>query len=113
MAELLTIGTLFMLECAASNTWAVAMDLGGEYYSGTMSGFVSMGFGIAGIIAPTLFGILKDWTGSWVPGFVSGAVLLVIGAFVILLVNANNTVYPDEIAPVSAGNTPAVSSAEM
>lgn len=94
VAELLTIGSLFMLECAVSNTWAVAMDLGGEHYSGTTSGFVSMAFGIAGIIAPTLFGYLRDQTGSYIPGFMSGSVLLVIGAFVILLVNANNAVQP-------------------
>ncbi|MBV9231781.1 MAG: MFS transporter, partial [Chloroflexi bacterium] len=112
IAELLTIGTLFMLECAVSNTWAVAMDLGGEYYSGTTSGFVSMGFGIAGIIAPALFGVLIDRTGSWVLGFVSGSVLLVIGAFIILLVNANNTIHPDEVPTTSAEDLPAVSSGD-
>jgi sugar phosphate permease len=97
VAELLTIGTLLTLECAVSNTWAVAMDLGGDYYSGTISGFVSMAFGIAGIIAPTLFGILLDQTGSWAPGFISGSALLVIGAGVIFFVNANNAIYPYEM----------------
>jgi len=113
VAELLTIGTLFMLECAVSNTWAVAMDLGGEYYSGTTSGFVSMAFGIAGIIAPTVFGVLIDWTGSTVSGFLSGSALLIIGAFIVLLVNANNTVHPDdldEVPTASAENLPTVSS---
>src|SRR5437588_6532391 len=79
VAELLLIGTMFMLECSVSSTWAISMDLGGEYYSGTTAGFVSTAFGIAGIVAPILFGILKDATGSWVPGFFSGSVLLVIG----------------------------------
>jgi len=97
-AELLTIGTLFMLECAVSNIWAVAMDLGGEYYSGTASGFVSMAFGIAGIIAPSVFGIQKDMTGTSLVGFLTGSVLLVLGAFLILLVNANQTIYPDDHA---------------
>jgi sugar phosphate permease len=98
VAELLTIGTLFMLECAVSNIWAVAMDLGGEYYSGTISGFVSMAFGIAGIIAPSVFGIQKDMTGTSLVGFMTGSVLLVLGAFLIFLVNANKTVLPDELA---------------
>ncbi len=97
-AELLTIGTLFMLECAVSNIWAVAMDLGGEYYSGTVSGFVSMAFGIAGIIAPSVFGIQKDATGTSLVGFMTGSVLLVLGAFLIFLVNANKTIYPDDLA---------------
>ena len=105
-AELLTIGTLFMLECAVSNIWAVAMDLGGEYYSGTVSGFVSMAFGIAGIIAPSVFGIQKDATGSSLVGFITGSVLLVLGAFLIFLVNANKTIYPDDLALAAMNKEP-------
>ena len=105
-AELLTIGTLFMLECAVSNIWAVAMDLGGEYYSGTVSGFVSMAFGIAGIIAPSVFGIQKDATGTSLVGFITGSVLLILGAFLIFLVNANKTIYPDDLALAAMDGKP-------
>ncbi|QBD81826.1 MFS transporter [Ktedonosporobacter rubrisoli] len=103
VAELLIIGTMFMLECAVSNTWAMGMDIGGEYYSATVAGFISTGFGFGGILAPTIFGVLKDMTGSWIPGFISGAVLLFIGVFIVLLVNANNKIMPDEQNTGDAG----------
>ncbi len=83
---------MFMLECAVSNCWAVAMDLGGKNFCGTISGFMNTGFGVAGILSPVLFGILVDRTGSWRPGFIIGSALLLFGAFVISFVNSNNQV---------------------
>lgn len=96
LAEVLIIGTMFMLECSVSSTWAVAMDLGGEYYSGTTSGFVSTAFGIAGIVAPILFGVQKQLTGTFIPGFFTGSILLIIGAFIVFLINANNILIPNK-----------------
>jgi sugar phosphate permease len=88
----LQTGALFMLECAVSNCWAVAMDLGGRYYSGTTSGIMNMASGLSAIISPFVFGVLVDRTGSWSTGFVIGSVILVLGAVTIMFTDATNTV---------------------
>jgi MFS family permease len=81
-----------MLECAVSICWAVAMDLGGQNFCGTISGFMNTGFGVAGILSPLVFGILVDRTGSWRGGFIVGSAILVVGAVAITLVNATRQV---------------------
>jgi sugar phosphate permease len=83
---------MFMLECAVSNCWAVSMDLGGQNFCGTISGFMNTGFGVAGILSPLVFGILVDRTGSWPAGFIVGSAILVVGAIAISLVNATRQV---------------------
>jgi sugar phosphate permease len=83
---------MFMLECAVSNCWAVSMDLGGQNFCGTTSGFMNTGFGLAGIASPLVFGLLVDRTGSWIAGFIVGSVLLILGAIAIAFVNANRQV---------------------
>ena len=92
LSVVLSAGALFMLECAVSNCWAVSMDIGGRYYSGTISGIMNTGFGVAGILSPTIFGILVDRTGSWSAGFIIGSILLVLGAATILFVDATQSV---------------------
>ena len=89
LAIVLLALAMFMLECAVSNCWAVAMDLGGQNFCGTISGFMNTGFGVAGILSPIIFGILVDRTGDWRPGFIIGSALLLIGAFVVSFVNSN------------------------
>jgi MFS family permease len=83
---------MFMLECAVSNCWAVAMDLGGQNFCGTISGIMNTGFGVAGILSPLVFGILVDRTGSWLAGFMIGSALLILGAIAIAFVNATRQV---------------------
>ncbi|HTV93444.1 MAG TPA: MFS transporter [Verrucomicrobiae bacterium] len=83
---------MFMLECAVSNCWAVAMDLGGQNFCGTISGFMNTGFGVAGILSPLIFGILVDRTGSWLAGFIIGSAILILGAIAIAFVNATRQV---------------------
>jgi MFS family permease len=68
------------------------MDIGGRHFSGTISGVMNTGFGIAGILSPTIFGIIVDRTGSWSWGFWIGSVLLVLGAVAILFVDATKSV---------------------
>jgi sugar phosphate permease len=95
LSEILTIGAFFMLECAVSVCWAISMDLGGEHLSGTISSVMNTGNGVAGIISPVLFGYLVVRTGSWVPGFIVGSALLIIGAITIFLVNVKNSIEPE------------------
>jgi ACS family D-galactonate transporter-like MFS transporter len=92
LAIILFALAMFMLECAVSNCWAVAMDLGGRNFAGTVSGFMNTGFGVAGILSPLVFGILVDRTGSWRAGFMVGSTLLILGAIIILFVNATRQV---------------------
>jgi sugar phosphate permease len=71
-------GAMFFLECTIGPSWAVPMDVGGEY-SGTVSGMMNMAGNIGGALSPLVFGILVTYM-SWVAPFVVSAVLLVIGA---------------------------------
>ncbi|HTJ25860.1 MAG TPA: MFS transporter [Candidatus Limnocylindria bacterium] len=96
----LQTGAMFMLECAVSNCWAVAMDLGGRHYCGTTSAIMNMASGVSAIVSPFVFGVLVDRTGSWAAGFVIGSVILVLGAVTILFTDATNSV--DEPLPVTA-----------
>ncbi len=73
-------GALFFLECTIGPSWAVPMDVGGEY-SGTVSGMMNMAGNIGGALSPTVFGILVQY-GSWVAPFIVAAALLVLGAAV-------------------------------
>jgi len=70
--------SMFFLECTIGPSWAVPMDVGGEY-SGTVSGMMNMAGNIGGALSPTVFGILVTYM-SWVAPFIVSAVLLVIGA---------------------------------
>lgn len=71
-------GAMLFLECTIGPSWAVPMDVGGEY-SGTVSGMMNMAGNIGGALSPTVFGILVQ-LGSWVAPFIVAAALLVIGA---------------------------------
>lgn len=69
---------MFCLECTVGPTWAVPMDVGGEY-SGTVSGMMNMSGCIAAALSPMMFGILVQF-GSWVTPFVVAAVIILLGA---------------------------------
>jgi sugar phosphate permease len=71
---------LFFLECTIGPSWAVPMDVGGEY-SGTVSGMMNMAGNLGGALSPTVFGILVQ-LGSWIAPFIVAAGLLVFGAIV-------------------------------
>jgi sugar phosphate permease len=71
-------GAMFFLETIIGPSWAVPMDIGGEY-SGTVSGMMNMGGQFGGALSPTVFGILVA-RGSWIAPFVIAACLLFIGA---------------------------------
>jgi MFS family permease len=69
---------MLFLECTIGPSWAVPMDVGGEY-SGTVSGMMNMAGNIGGALSPVVFGILAQ-LGSWVAPFIVAAALLVVGA---------------------------------
>ena len=88
----------FFLEIAVSGLWAVSMDLGGRNFSGTVSGLMNTGFGVAGIVSPVVFGVMVDRSGSWVGPYIVGGALLLIGVLTILFTDPTNTVDPEPAA---------------
>ncbi|MGC2162779.1 MAG: MFS transporter, partial [Silvibacterium sp.] len=71
-------GAMFFLETIIGPSWAVPMDVGGEY-SGTVTGMMNMWGQIGGALSPSVFGILVA-RGSWIAPFVVASCLLFIGA---------------------------------
>jgi MFS family permease len=69
----------FCVELVVAPIWAVPMDIAPKY-SGSASGMMNFGFGLAGIISPLVFGFLIDRTGSWTLPFAGSIFLLLLGA---------------------------------
>lgn len=68
----------FSMELVIAPLWAVPMDITPRY-AGTASGFMNIGFGVAGITSPLLFGFIIDKTGDWHLPFVLSIGLLLLG----------------------------------
>lgn len=69
----------FFAELIVAPIWAIPMDISPEY-SGSASGFMNFGFGMAGIISPVVFGYAIDLTGRWDVPFIGSLAFLLIGA---------------------------------
>ncbi len=93
--------SFFFLELCNATLWAIPMDVAPEW-SGTASGMMNTGFGLAGIFSPILFGWLVTTTG-WQWPFVASIVLLGAAALVAGLMRPRR-VLPNsvsELAPSS------------
>jgi MFS family permease len=66
--------SFFFLELCNANLWAIPMDVAPQW-SGTASGFMNTGFGIAGVVSPFVFGALIDASGWQLPFALSCALL--------------------------------------
>jgi MFS family permease len=69
----------FSLELVVAPIWSVPMDIAPRY-SGSASGMMNFGFGVAGLLSPFVFGYLVDQTGSWTLPFGCSVGLLLLGA---------------------------------
>ncbi|MBV8651530.1 MAG: MFS transporter, partial [Alphaproteobacteria bacterium] len=69
----------FFAELIVGPVWAVPMDIAPDY-AGSASGFMNLGFGLAGIISPVVFGAIIDASGSWSLPFFCSVAMLLIGA---------------------------------
>jgi len=54
----------FFLELTNAQLWSIPMDVA-PTWSGTASGMMNTGFGVAGILSPIVVGALVDWTGGF------------------------------------------------
>jgi MFS family permease len=68
--------SFFFLELTNAQLWAIPMDVA-PLWSGTASGMMNTGFGIAGIVSPIIVGALVDATGgfAWPFGLSIGILL--------------------------------------
>jgi MFS family permease len=76
--DLITVSILlslafFFLELCNPVLWALSMD------AATAGGMMNLGFGIAGVLSPSVFGFLIDRTGSWQVPFATSVLLLFVG----------------------------------
>src|SRR5262249_18343434 len=69
----------FFAELIVAPIWAIPMDIAPQY-SGSASGFMNFGFGMAGIISPVVFGWAIDLTGRWDVPFIASLGVLLVGA---------------------------------
>ncbi|HLG83652.1 MAG TPA: MFS transporter [Bradyrhizobium sp.] len=79
VAALSLAAAFFFVELVVGPIWAVPMDIAPKF-SGSASGMMNFGFGIAGIISPFVFGYLVDRTGRWTLPFAGSVGLLLLGA---------------------------------
>jgi MFS family permease len=80
----------FFLELTNSVLWALPMDIAPQY-AGTAGGMMNLGFGIAGILSPSVFGFLIDRTGSWQVPFATSVLLLFIGVLLAFRIDPTRT----------------------
>jgi MFS family permease len=66
------------MELVIAPLWSVPMDIAPNY-AGTASGFMNIGFGIAGVASPLAFGYIIDTTGNWHLPFALSIGLLLVG----------------------------------
>lgn len=76
----------FFAELIVAPIWAIPMDIAPQY-SGSASGFMNFGFGMAGIISPVVFGWAIDLTGRWDVPFIASLAVLLMGAVLALTIN--------------------------
>jgi MFS family permease len=95
VAAISLAAAFFSVELVVAPIWAVPMDIAPKY-SGSASGMMNFGFGVAGIISPIVFGYLIDRTGSWTLPFVGSICLLLLGAGLAFRMHPER---PFEIAP--------------
>jgi MFS family permease len=82
----------FFLELTNSTIWALPMDVAPDH-AGAASGLVNTGFGIAGVISPSVVGIILDRNGDdWRAPMLLSVVILGIGALCALRVDPRRRV---------------------
>ena len=75
-AVYLLAAAFFFLELANAVLWTLPLDIAGQH-AGTAGGMMNVGFGVAGMISPVVFGLLIQRTGRYeLPLFLSAGLLL-------------------------------------
>jgi MFS family permease len=98
IAALSLAAAFFCVELVVGPIWAVPMDIAPRH-SGSASGMMNFGFGLAGIISPLVFGYLIDLTGSWTLPFAGSVCLLLLGAALAFRIRPDQPFEPAGTAP--------------
>jgi cyanate permease len=104
VAAISLAGAFFCIELVVAPMWTVPMDIAPKH-SGSASGMMNVGFGVAGIISPVVFGYLVDRTGSWTLPFTASIGLLLLGSGLAFLMRPDRpfeTALTAEITPAAA-----------
>ncbi len=80
MAIALLIAGFFSFGLTTSNHWAISQTLAGPLASGRWTGIQNAFGNLAGVVAPTVTGLIVQRTGSFYMAFVAVCVVLVLGA---------------------------------
>lgn len=96
----------FFAELIVAPIWAIPMDIAPEF-SGSASGFMNFGFGMAGIISPVVFGYAIDLTGRWDVPFIGSLAFLLIGAMLAFTCKPGERFVDVRSAPAVPRPTPA------
>jgi MFS family permease len=84
----------FFLELTNSTIWALPMDVAPEH-AGAASGLVNTGFGIAGVISPSVVGFILNQDGNdWRAPMLLSVAILGVGALCAFLVDPRRRVTP-------------------
>jgi MFS family permease len=101
IAALSLAAAFFCVELVVGPIWAVPMDIAPRH-SGSASGMMNFGFGLAGIISPLVFGYLIDLTGSWTLPFAGSVCLLLLGAALAFRIRPDQPFEPAGIVVATA-----------
>lgn len=109
--DLTTVATclsfaFFFAELIVAPIWAIPMDIAPEF-SGSASGFMNFGFGMAGIISPVVFGYAIDLTGRWDVPFIGSLAFLLIGAMLAFTCKPGKRFVDGRSGPAMPRPTPA------
>jgi sugar phosphate permease len=109
--DLTTVATclslaFFFAELIVAPIWAIPMDIAPEF-SGSASGFMNFGFGMAGIISPVVYGYAIDLTGRWDVPFIGSLAFLLIGAMLAFTCKPGERFVDVRSAPAVPRPTPA------
>lgn len=96
MIALCLSGAFFFAELIVGPIWAVPMDIAPQH-SGTASGFMNFGFGVAGMISPVVFGAIIDATHRWDLPFIVSLGLLLVGAVLAFFMRPGEAFHDDPL----------------
>jgi MFS family permease len=91
--------SFFFLELCNATLWAIPMDVAPEW-SGTASGMMNTGFGVAGIFSPIVFGAMVDSVGWQWPFGLSIALLAAVAVVAAVM-------KPRRVLPLGVEDVPA------
>jgi MFS family permease len=93
----------FFNDLVMPGAWAACMDVGGKY-AGTVSGSMNMMGNLAGFVAPTVAGVMRDRGADWNEFLMSMAAMYLIGLFCWPFINPVTPLDPEDRKTLETAN---------